>query len=175
MRGKKFAYYVINHHGDGKVALQTRAPMGDQQHFVEFNPEVYFVPPYIGPKGWLGVELNKGLRWNEIAERVREAYSVVAPKPLVAEIGETVKIKGKVTNLKPEEIDPFKSRRAKEVLKKIDKMCMDLPEVVRASQFGSPVWKGGKKTFVCAHTSTGKRVNVIWDCSFGWGPMSRAS
>ena len=156
VRGKKFAYYVVNHHGDGRVALQTRAPMGDQQNFVDLNSDVYFVPPYIGPKGWLGIELNKGLRWNEVAERAREAYCVVAPKALHADIGETVKIKGKVTNLKPEEIDPFKSKRAKEVLKKIDKICMALPEVVQADQFGSPVWKAGKKTFVWAHTGPGK-------------------
>lgn len=160
--GKKFAYYTINHHGDDRVALQLRAPQGDQQHFVELNPDVYFVPPYIGPKGWLGVELNKGLKWSEIAARVREAYSEVAPARLSKDIGETIAIKGKVANLKPEEINPFKGKRAKEVLKKTDKLCMALPEVSTAEQFGSPVWKAGKKTFVWAHTRDGRIGLQFW-------------
>jgi hypothetical protein len=162
VRGKKFAYYVINHHGDGKVALQLRAPLGDQQHFVELNPKVYFVPPYIGPKGWLGVELNQGLKWSEIAERTREAYTAVAPPKLTATLGQTIKIRGAVANLKPEDIDPFKRQRAKEVLRKIDKICMALPEVSPASQFGSPVWKAGKKTFVWAHTTHHRMGLQFW-------------
>lgn len=61
VRGKIFATYTINHHGDGRVALNLIAPPGAQAAFTKMQPKAYFVPPYIGPKGWLGVELDKGL------------------------------------------------------------------------------------------------------------------
>src|SRR6185295_18912772 len=61
--GKVFAAYTINHHGDGRVALVLMAPRGAQAALVKMRPAVYFVPPYVGPSGWLGVELDKGLAW----------------------------------------------------------------------------------------------------------------
>ena len=63
VRGKIFATYTINHHGDGRVALNLVAPPGAQAAFVKMRPKAYFVPPYVGPRGWLGVELDKGLGW----------------------------------------------------------------------------------------------------------------
>lgn len=161
--GKTFATYVINHHGDGHVALWLRAPSGDQQTYVELDSENYFVPPYVGPKGWLGVELNKSLTWSSIAERVREAWIEVAPPSLASKIGKTISIKGTVKNLTAEEVDPFESKRAKQVLAKLGKICDALPESTRASQFGSPVWKAGKKTFVVAHhNAKGKLGLQFW-------------
>ena len=63
VRGRKvFATYTINHHGDGRVALNLMAPPGAQAAFVKMRPQVYFVPPYVGPGGWLGIELTQGLR-----------------------------------------------------------------------------------------------------------------
>lgn len=161
--GKTFATYVINHHGDGHVALWLRAPTGDQQTFVELDPENYFVPPYVGPKGWLGVDLNQGLTWAAITQRIREAYIEVAPSALRDQLGKSTVIKGTVKNLTPQEIDPFKSKRATQVLKKLAKICAALPETTPASQFGSPVWKAGKKTFVVAHHNTkGKLGLQFW-------------
>lgn len=43
--GKSFASFCVNHHGDGRVALWLRSPDGVQQHFIEIDPDVYFVPP----------------------------------------------------------------------------------------------------------------------------------
>jgi hypothetical protein len=61
VRGKVVAAYTMNHHGDGRVALTLIAPPGAQAVFTRTRPEAYFVPPYVGPRGWLGVELDKGL------------------------------------------------------------------------------------------------------------------
>src|SRR5262245_27238492 len=83
VRGKIFAAYTINHHGDGRVALNLVAPPGAQAVFVKMRPRVYFVPPYVGPRGWLGVELDKGLGWTTVREHVVEAYEKVAPAELV--------------------------------------------------------------------------------------------
>lgn len=163
VRGKTFATYVINHHGDGHVTLWLRAPSGDQQTFVEHDSKNYFVPPYVGPKGWLGVNLDKGLTWSTIAQRVREAYVAVAPPALTEKIGKTIAIKGAVKKLTPAEIDPFESKRARQVLTKLAKLCDALPETVRANQFGSPVWKAGKKTFLWMHyNAKGKLGLQFW-------------
>ena len=151
VRGKTFASYVVNHHGDGRVALWLNAPSGSQDHYSKSEPKHFFVPPYVGPRGWLGVHLNKGLSWQRVAALVRQAYEKVAPRALADSIGETAKIKLPVAALSPEEIDPLKSRRAQTVLAGLRKIIEPWPEVVEDKQFGSPVWRAGKKTFVWVH------------------------
>jgi len=151
VRGKTFASYVVNHHGDGRVALWLNAPAGSQDHYSKSQPRHFFVPPYVGPRGWLGIHLNKGLSWHRVASLVRQAYEKVAPRALSASIGETVEIKLPVAALSPEEIDPLKSPRAKAVLAGMRKLVAAWPEVVEDEQFGSPVWRAGKKTFAWVH------------------------
>ncbi|HKE95898.1 MAG TPA: MmcQ/YjbR family DNA-binding protein, partial [Povalibacter sp.] len=60
VRGKTFAAYCVNHHGDGRVALWLNAPEGAQALYTREEPKHFFVPPYVGPRGWLGVNLDKG-------------------------------------------------------------------------------------------------------------------
>jgi len=162
VRGKTFATYTINHHGDGRVALNLDSPPGAQQLYTDMEPEYYFVPPYTGPKGWLGIELNRGLSWETVASRAREAYEKNAPPELTAVIGETIRITPPDRDLRPEEIDRFLGRRAKQVLKQLDALCARLPETSRATQFGNPVWKAGKKTFVSSHYHTGRLNLSFW-------------
>jgi hypothetical protein len=84
IRGKKsFVTYVDDHHGDGRLALWCAAPEGMQRGLVKADPEHYFVPPYVGYLGWVGVHLNRGLDWDAIARAIEEAYVAVAPKKLV--------------------------------------------------------------------------------------------
>jgi hypothetical protein len=59
-----------------------------QEALVQGEPEHYFRPPYVGPRGWIGVHLNKGLDWNEIAGAIEDAYLTVAPKRLVERVSE---------------------------------------------------------------------------------------
>lgn len=73
LKGKTFATYVVNHHGDGRIALWLNAPEGAQAHYVGAEPRHFFVPPYVGPSGWLGVNLDTGVSWKRIAALVREA------------------------------------------------------------------------------------------------------
>ena len=79
VRGRMFAMYTDNHHGDGRVAVWCAAGPGVQEVLVGADPKHFFVPPYMGPKGWIGVHLDKGLDWEEIAEHLKEACEVVAP------------------------------------------------------------------------------------------------
>ena len=121
VRGRKvFATYTINHHGDGRVALNLMAPPGAQAAFVKMRPRVYFVPPYVGPSGWLGIELDKGLGWSTVGEHVREAYAMVAPAELVRSLKKDFRVRPPTRKFRPEEIDRFQSKSARAVLKKLD-------------------------------------------------------
>jgi hypothetical protein len=151
VRGKTFASYVVNHHGDGRVALWLNAPAGSQDHYAKSEPRHFFVPPYVGPRGWLGVHLDKGLPWQRVAALVRQAYEKVAPPALADSIGETVKIKAPPAALAADEVDPLKSRQAQAILKRLRRMYHAWPEVAEDLQFGSPVWRAGKKTFAWIH------------------------
>ena len=84
VRGKRaFLMVLTNHHGDGRFAVWCAAPEGIQGMLVEADPESFFVPPYVGHRGWLGVRLDRGLDWNEIAGIAEDAYAEVAPAGLV--------------------------------------------------------------------------------------------
>jgi hypothetical protein len=162
VRGKIFATYTINHHGDGRVALNLMAPRGAQAAFTKIDPKSYFVPPYVGPKGWLGVELDKGLDWRTIRDHVRDAYAMVAPKALIAELSDEVRVAPPTRAFRPEEIDPFQGKSAKAVVQRFAKLAAALPETSQATQFGAPVWKAGKKTFASAHFCAGPLKLSFW-------------
>ena len=85
VRKKIFAYYVFDHHGDGRIALWCKAGPGDQGLLVEEDPDRFFVPPYMGPRGWVGVRLDlKSVDWGQIAYLVRNAYRLTATKAQIA-------------------------------------------------------------------------------------------
>ncbi len=74
------------HHEVEYPQLWCAAPAGAQQALVATDPERYFRPPYVGHRGWVGVRMDGGPDWDEIAEVAEEAYRVVAPKTLVARL-----------------------------------------------------------------------------------------
>jgi hypothetical protein len=150
VRGKTFATYVVNHHGDGRVALWLNAPPGAQEAHVEAQPTHYFVPPSVGPRGWLGVHLDHGIAWKVVAALVREGYEKVAPTELRARIGKTPPLKAPRKALSASDIDPWQAPRAVKFLSAVRKICLALPESHEARQFGHPVWQAGKKTFAMA-------------------------
>jgi hypothetical protein len=84
VRGKRaFVMVLSNHHGDGRFAIWCAAPDGMQKLLVDSDQERFFVPPYVGHRGWLGVRLDRGLDWDELAGVVEDAYAEVAPRKLV--------------------------------------------------------------------------------------------
>jgi hypothetical protein len=89
VRGKKtVATYVDNHHGDGRLAIWCPAPPGVQGTLVTEEPDRFFVPAYVGHRGWLGVRLDRDVDWDEVAGIVEDAYRMVAPKKLVKGLDE---------------------------------------------------------------------------------------
>jgi hypothetical protein len=84
---RSFVTLLDDHHGDGRFAIWCAAPPGDQQLLVDADPERFFVPPYVGHRGWLGVRLDRGVDWEEVAGIVEDAYCTVAPRKLLADAG----------------------------------------------------------------------------------------
>jgi hypothetical protein len=84
VRGKRsFLTVLDNHHHDGRFAIWCAAEDGVQEMLVEADPERFFRPPYVGHRGWLGVRLDRGVHWEELAGIVEDAYAEVAPPKLV--------------------------------------------------------------------------------------------
>ncbi|MDJ0879282.1 MAG: MmcQ/YjbR family DNA-binding protein [Halieaceae bacterium] len=160
--GKSFAILRVNHHGDGRVALWLQAPAGAQQLYTEMEPEDYFVPPYVGSRGWLGMELNKNLAWTTIALRVREAWESVASADVRARLEETPAIAPPDVPLSEEEINPFLRPRCREVMTRLGDICDTLPETSTTEQFGNPVFKVGKKTFISSSCYEGRLKLQFW-------------
>ena len=86
VKKKMFAMFVNDHHGDGRVALWLDAPPGDQELLVAADPVRFFVPPYQGPFGWIGVRVDLDADWDEVRELVVDAYRTSAPKKLLARL-----------------------------------------------------------------------------------------
>ena len=88
VRAKRaFLMVLTDHHGDGRFAIWCAAPEGMQTMLVEADPEQFFVPPYVGHRGWLGVRLDRGIHWDELAGIAEDAYVEVAPARLVEAAG----------------------------------------------------------------------------------------
>jgi hypothetical protein len=89
VRGKKaFVMVLVDHHGDGIFGLWTAAPPGNQELLVAADPERFFRPPYVGHRGWLGVRLDGTVDWDEVAGIVEDAWATIAPRSLLASLGE---------------------------------------------------------------------------------------
>ena len=160
---KVFAMYQINHHGDGRVALWLAAPPGAQQLHVETEPKHYFVPPYVGPKGWLGVDLLSKLPWPRVAQHILDAYAAVAPARLVRELPEQPpKIKAPTKLPSQYEVAPMTHPDTVKRLRVLADVCESLPETSLGQQFGNPAWKAGKKTFATAHHHGGRLKFSFW-------------
>jgi hypothetical protein len=86
VKNKMFAMYAAagNHHGDGRAGVWCKAGPGNQQLMVRANPNRFFVPPYVGPSGWIGVYLDVDVDWVELAELLEDSWRLVAPKKVAA-------------------------------------------------------------------------------------------
>jgi hypothetical protein len=82
--GKKvFVMCANNHHGDGRVAVWLPVPPGLQAELIEANPQVYFKPPYVGVRGWVGIELPH-IGDDDLHFHIQTAWGLIAPKRLAA-------------------------------------------------------------------------------------------
>jgi len=78
--------FAMQKSGDGRVSVWLKAPPGAQEILVGAAPETFFVPPYVGHKGWVGIRLDDDPDWTEVDGLVRRSYRLVAPKRLAARL-----------------------------------------------------------------------------------------
>ena len=76
--------FAMQKRGDGRVSVWFKAPVGSQTILVGADPRRFFVPPYVGPKGWAGMRLDDDPDWDEVTTLVRRSYRLIAPKRLAA-------------------------------------------------------------------------------------------
>ena len=82
--GKKvFAMFSNNHHNDGHVAVTVPAAIGIQQMLIKKSPKKFYSPPYVGCRGWVGIEVNR-VSDQELSLHIKEAWRLIAPKKLLA-------------------------------------------------------------------------------------------
>ena len=81
VRKKVFAMFANNHHNDGHIAVWVPVSPGLQPVLIEASPEKFFKPPYVGVRGWVGIDLDQ-IGDEELDSYLREAWRLVAPKKL---------------------------------------------------------------------------------------------
>jgi hypothetical protein len=80
---RTFAVFADNHHGSGRVTVWVKSTLDEQQAMVRSAPRTFFVPPYVGPSGWVGVVLDgPDAGWNVLPEILEEGWRLAAPKKL---------------------------------------------------------------------------------------------
>jgi hypothetical protein len=79
-QGRMFAQLWDDYHGDGRLALWCAALPFDRDAFVEAEPDAFFRPPFLGHRGWLGVWLDRRVRWARVTHILRTAHSIVSTR-----------------------------------------------------------------------------------------------
>ena len=83
VRKKTFAYFLNDHHGDGIVSVACKALPGDNAALAAAQPGRFYLPAYIGPRGWVALRLDVGeIDWQEVRELATGSYRLIAPKRL---------------------------------------------------------------------------------------------
>jgi predicted DNA-binding protein (MmcQ/YjbR family) len=81
VRKKTFAYFLNDHHGDGIVSITGKVLPGENQALAAAQPARFYLPAYIGPRGWVALRLDVGkIDWDEVSELVRCSFQLIAPK-----------------------------------------------------------------------------------------------
>jgi phosphoribosylglycinamide formyltransferase-1 len=87
VRGKVFAYFLDDHHGDGIVSVCVKAELGENVDRARLDPERFYLPAYIGPRGWFGLRLDRGrVDWREVAEVVERSFRLTAPRTVLKKL-----------------------------------------------------------------------------------------
>jgi len=82
--GSMFAMTDNNHHRSKHIAVWVKAPLDVQELLVSADAKRFFVPPYVGSKGWIGVRLDYKVDWDELREILKDGYAMSAPRRLLA-------------------------------------------------------------------------------------------
>ncbi len=87
IRKKSLAYYQFDHHGDGMISLVCRSNVNEQRRLIQSDPETFFVPDYVGSRGWIGMRLDLDeVDWETATDLLKRGYQEIAPRKLAAMI-----------------------------------------------------------------------------------------
>ena len=91
VRKKIFAYYLFDHHDDGEIAFTCKSSLSEQRRLIRETPEEFFVPAYLGPRGWVAIRMDlSDVDWIVIEELARQAYLQTAPKKLAMRVESSI-------------------------------------------------------------------------------------
>ena len=81
--GRMFAYFRHNHHGDGRTVVCLKTTGKEEQDLlIELDPDLYSWPAYLGPSGWISLNLAPpDTDWAHVQKRLRTSYELTVPKP----------------------------------------------------------------------------------------------
>ncbi|HZJ23557.1 MAG TPA: MmcQ/YjbR family DNA-binding protein [Anaerolineales bacterium] len=85
VKNKVFVMFADNHHNDGHIAVWLPVPSGFQTTLIESAPETFFKPPYVGVRGWVGIELDR-IMDKDLTYHIEVAWELIAPKRLLASV-----------------------------------------------------------------------------------------
>lgn len=77
--GKVYVMFADDHHGDGRAAVWLPAPPGFQEGLIATSPAIFFRPPYVGHRGWVGVVLA-AISDADLRLHIETAWDLIAPK-----------------------------------------------------------------------------------------------
>jgi hypothetical protein len=80
-RGKMFLMFADNHHDDGRVAIWCLTGADTREMLLSIDPARYFIPPYVGPSGWVGVRLEGRIDWTVVSDVLTEGHKLASPAP----------------------------------------------------------------------------------------------
>ncbi len=140
VRGRMFVMFVDDHHADGRLAAWCKAMPSEQRALVATDPDRFFVPPYVGVKGWVGVRLDRpNTDWIELAILLEKGWSEIAPKRIAHEPS------------RPRVPPPVRAKtdgvRAKDALERLSAVCLALPEATCEREGRHASFAVGKKAF----------------------------
>jgi len=144
VRGKMFLGFVDDHHGDGRIAVWCKSTLEEQRRLVARNPARFFVPPYVGVKGWVGVRVEpENADWIELSILVEEAWRSVAPARVLrgevpAPAGPPPPAPKRVTT---------DANVARAALERLTAICLALPEAVCEREGRHATFRARKKVF----------------------------
>jgi predicted DNA-binding protein (MmcQ/YjbR family) len=85
VKKKIFAYFLNDHHGDGIVGVVCKVLPGDNVALIKADPKRFYMPAYVGPRGWVGLRLDVGrVNWGEVEELAKGSYQLVTGKASAA-------------------------------------------------------------------------------------------
>lgn len=89
VRGRVFAYFLKNHHGDGIVSVCCKSVLGENADRASRDPRRFYLPAYIGSRGWFGIRLDLGnIDWYDVQSSVAQSYELIAPRSILSQMPE---------------------------------------------------------------------------------------